>query len=63
MNPFPDTSKQPKAKTPRTPREPIPARVFFTFFGAKVTAPKGYGFNGRGDLINATRPRRHRRMT
>jgi hypothetical protein len=52
--PWPDTSKATaKPLTPRTPRQPIPTRMWFAFqTGTRsVRAPEGYAFNGRGDLV------------
>lgn len=58
--PFRDTSKGATPRTPRTPRQRIPSRVFFAFVGSKVKAPAGYAFNGRGDLVNLTREAQRR---
>lgn len=53
--PFRDTSKGESPRTPRTPSQRTPSRVFFAFVGSKVKAPTGYAFNGRGDLVKLTR--------
>ncbi|HET8771894.1 MAG TPA: hypothetical protein VFM71_12995 [Gemmatimonadaceae bacterium] len=59
-----DTSRRgiAKPRTPRTPRTPIPYEIFFAFsyeYPTKTTrrrksatAPDGYLFNARGDLVS-----------
>ena len=61
MTPFPDTSA---GGTRLALGRPIygqpkkaPWRMFFTFMGhaRRINAPKGYAFNGRGDLVSLKR--------